>query len=816
MSLPKHYDPHASEPEMQALWEREAVYAFTPASDAPIYAIDTPPPTVSGHLHLGHVYSYSQTDFLARFHRMRGANVYYPMGFDDNGLPTERLVEQRLGVTAAKLGRAAFIEQCQRVGEEAQVEYRALWQRLGLSIDWRHTYRTIGDEARRTAQWGFLDLYRKGLAYRQDAPAIWCPQCRTALAQADLEDRERETTFYTLAFTFADGTPLPVATTRPELLPACVAVFVHPGDARYAGRAGQSVTTPLGAVVPLLTDPLADPPQGPGAVLSCTFGDTPDIEWWRTHHLPLRVILDRDGRLTAAAGEYAGLTVAAARDRIVADLDTRGALLGRQRATQTVRVHERCDTPVEYLIAPQWFIRALDFKPELIAAGERIAWHPAHMGERYRDWVVNLKWDWGISRQRVFGVAIPVWYCDTCGAVALPSDAQLPVDPAETAPDAPCAECGGTAFTPERDVMDTWATSSLSPQIAGRLFADPALYTRVFPFALRPQAHEIIRTWAFYTILQSLHHFGTIPWSSVSISGWGIAPQGTGKISKSKGGGPIAPMAVIERYSADGARYWAASTGPGKDAVISEEKMRTGMKLAAKLWNVARFAERFIASGAAHPDHAALAPADRWLLSGAERLVQRATDLLEAGDWAAAKAEIEAFFWRELADNYLEFAKARLYDADAPGHLAAAHTLRSVLLAVLRLFAPFLPYVTEAIYQGLFVEVEGAAASIHRARWPIAGTWLVDAQAEAAGEALVAVATAARRYKSERSLSLGAELARLDIATDDDALAAALRASATDLRSVTRARAITVVAGTLDPSLTAVPADSALLVGIAG
>ena len=815
MTLPPRYDPQSIEPQIQALWEREGIYAFDPDSSAPVFAIDTPPPTVSGHLHLGHVYSYSQTDFLARFQRMRGANVYYPMGFDDNGLPTERLVEKRTGKTVADLGRSAFIAECLRVSDEAQQEYRALWQRLGLSVDWRHTYRTIGDEARRLAQWSFLDLYRKGLAYRQDAPTIWCPFCQTAIAQAELEDRERETTFYTLAFRLENGTTLPIATTRPELLPACVAVFVHPDDARFAGRIGQSVTTPLGERVPLLADPLADPAKGTGAVMCCTFGDTTDIEWWRTHNLPLRIILGRDGRLTEAAGaDYAGLTSAEARERIDADLEARGLLLGREPAAQTVRVHERCDTPVEYLVTPQWFIRALDFKPELLAAGERIMWHPAHMGERYRDWVENLKWDWCISRQRAFGVPIPVWYCDACGTVALPDDARLPLDPANAAPDAPCAECGGTTFTPERDVMDTWATSSLSPQIAGSYFSDPALYARVTPFALRPQAHEIIRTWAFYTILKSLHHFGQLPWASVVISGWGLAPEGSGKISKSKGGGGLAPAEVIARYSADAARYWAASTGPGKDSVISEEKMRTGLKLAAKLWSVARFAEPFIAEGAAHPAHGDLAPADRWILSRAERLVQRATALLEGGDWAAAKAEIEAFFWRELADNYLELAKARLYDAQAPGHTAAAHSLRSVLLATMKLFAPFLPYVTEAIYQGIFAESEGTEPrSIHRTHWPLADESLISDEAEAAGDALVAIATAARRYKSERGLSLGAELSALHIATDAAALVAALCAAETDLRSVTRARAITV-AERLDAGQEPLPAEAVVRVAI--
>ncbi|HEV2459392.1 MAG TPA: valine--tRNA ligase, partial [Ktedonobacterales bacterium] len=534
----------------------------------------------------GHVYSYSHTDFLARFWRMNGYDVFYPMGFDDNGLPTEKLVEKWRGITAPQVGRAEFIQQCLEVSEQAEQDYRALWQRLGLSIDWRYTYRTIDEQARRTSQWSFIDLYRKGLAYRQDAPAIWCPECQTAIAQAELTDIERTSTFYTLAFTLADGSTLPIATTRPELLPACVAVFVHPDDARYTGLIGQQVTTPLGEKVPLLADAKADPAKGTGAVMCCTFGDTTDIEWWREYKLPLKIIIGRDGHLTEAAGPYAGLTAEEARQRIVADLEARGKLLGREQITQTVRAHERDDVPVEYIVTPQWFVRALDYKAELIAAGERIAWHPEHMGARYREWVENLKWDWGVSRQRYFGVPFPLWYCDACGEVLLADESALPVDPTETAPGRACA-CGSTSFTPERDVMDTWATSSMSPQIVGRFLSEPALYARVFPFALRPQAHEIIRTWAFYTILKSLHHFGALPWTDVAISGWGLAPEGAGKISKSRGGGPIAPMAVMEKYSADAARYWAASTGPGKDSVISEEKMQTGLKLATKLWNVA-------------------------------------------------------------------------------------------------------------------------------------------------------------------------------------------------------------------------------------
>ncbi len=810
--LPRRYDPAAMEPAIQAYWREARVYAFDPAAAAPTYSIDTPPATVSGNLHLGHVYSYSQTDFFARYRRMRGDNVYYPMGFDDNGLPTERLVEKRQGVTARQIGRGAFIQRCLESSEEAEGDYRELWQRLGLSIDWRYTYRTIDEASRRISQLSFVRLYEAGRAYRSEAPAIWCPECQTAIAQAELDDLERETTFYTLRFTLTDGEALPIATTRPELLPACVAVFVHPDDERYRARIGQRVTTPLGETVPLLADLGADPAKGTGAVMCCTFGDATDVEWWRAHALPLRAIVGRDGRLGAGAGAYAGMTTAEARQAIIHDLEARGMVLERRARAQSVRVHERCDTPVEYLVTSQWFIRVLDQKERLLALGERVAWHPAAMAARYRDWVEHLAWDWCISRQRYFGVPFPVWYCDTCGETLLAGPDELPIDPTETQPTRACA-CGGTSFTPERDVMDTWATSSMTPQIAGRWLDDPALYAKVFPYTLRPQAHEIIRTWAFDTLVKSLEHFGTLPWSDVAISGWGIAAEGAGKISKRTGGGSFAPREILARYSADAARYWAASTGLGKDSVIREEKIQEGLKLATKLWNVAQFAARFLGDEAAPNAAPALSPTDRWLLSRTQRLIARATELFEGYDYAAAKAEIEGFFWGELADNYLEMAKARLYDATHALHDGAVYTLHAALLATVKLFAPFLPHVTEAIYQGLFAARDGGG-SLHRSQWPIAEETLLDAAAEAVGEELVAVATAARRYKSETNRSLGAELPMLHLATPDAALAEALHAAEADLRSVTRARGI-VVGARLDDGLTPLKTGGSVQVAVA-
>lgn len=824
MTLSKRYHPQKREPEIQARWQDGAVYHFAPDDDErPVYAIDTPPPTVSGRLHLGHAFSYSHTDFIARFWRMNGYNVYYPMGFDDNGLPTGRFVEREKGVTAREVGRRAFIEACLQMGEEVEQEYKALWQRLGLSVDWRYTYRTIERRSQHIAQWSFLDLYRRDLTYRKQAPAIWCPECQTAIAQAEADDLQRESTFYTLAFTLDDGRTLPIATTRPELLPACVAIFIHPDDPRSADLAGHTATVPLfEQEVPVLTDPATDPEKGTGVVMCCTFGDTADVEWWYRHDLPLVEAIDPEGSMLAPAGDFAGLPVPQARREIAVTLDNADLLLKTVPTAQTVRVHERCDTPVEYMVTPQWFIRVLDFKENLLAAGERVAWHPPHMHARYRQWVENLGWDWCISRQRAFGVPFPVWYCQECAAVVPSAEDRLPVDPTIDDPPAACPQCGGRSLTPETDVMDTWATSSLSPQIAGG-FSPPSVdddqrgkadrYRRLFPFTLRPQAHEIIRTWAFYTIVKSHHHFRAVPWDQIAISGWALAPKGAAKLSKSRGGGPVTPMEMIENTSADAVRYWASSTGFGRDSVIDEEKIRAGDKLVTKLWNVARFAERFLAENpaigvTAAPPTDRLTVADRWLLSQMQRLIAQATERFRAYDYAAARSETEHTFWT-MADNYLEMAKKRLYDG-GPGAAGAIYTLSHALLTTVKLLAPFLPYVTEAIYQGL-LETED---SVHNSRWPRADDALLDEAAEAAGESLVEIATAVRRYKSESGLSLGQELAHLHLDTPDPELAALLRAAEQDLASITRA--VTITIGDTPPSdLTWLESDGTMRVALA-
>jgi len=808
MSLKKRYQPNQVEPELCAYWAGEGTTQFDLHSQAPIFSIDTPPPTVSGKLHLGHCYSYSHPDFIARFWRMNGYNVFYPMGYDDNGLPTGRLVEQRLGVRAREIEKDVFIQKCQQISEEAEREYQEIWQRLGLSIDWGYTYRTIDERTIRISQLSFVRLYHQGLVYRKESPTIWCPECSTAIAQAELNDLQRLGEFATIRFNLLkvgqskdeEKQPIWIATTRPELLPACVAIFVHPGDKRYSHLIGGTAEVPIfKQQVPILADSLADPDKGTGIVMCCTFGDQTDVAWWQQHNLPLVQAIDANGRMMEQAGEFAGLTTIEARARIINILIKNGSLANLSPITQSVRVHERCDTPVEYISNHQWFINVLDRKEELLAAGDNLNWYPAHMMNRYQSWVENLNWDWCISRQRYFGVAFPIWYCRDCGEIIIANEDQLPIDPSRNSPDYPCSRCGSTSFIPENDVMDTWATSSLTPQIVAGWLDDPNLYHKVYPFSLRPQAHEIIRTWTFYTIVKSMFHFNTIPWRDVFISGWGIAGEGEGKISKSRGGGPMPPMDMMDKYSADAVRYWAASTGPGKDAVISEEKIQTGSKLVNKIWNVARFSGRFIEGY--HPsqtvDFTDLSPADRWILSGTQELVRRVTSHFKNYDYAAAKAETEAFFWI-FADNYLEMAKQRLYDPDSPLHENAKFTLYQVLLTLLKLFAPILPFVTEHIYQAIFVDANNnkkdpMAASIHISQWPIPVELWIDGEAGGIGDLLLEIASQVRRYKSEHNLSLGTELSRVKLSLDNSDLVLKLQAAIPDLRSITRVSNIDIV-----------------------
>jgi valyl-tRNA synthetase len=791
--LPNRYNFAEAEPRLARLWAEANIYGYDPNGSGPTFSIDTPPLTASGQLHIGHCYSYTQADVIARYRRMRGDRVFYPMGFDDNGLPTERFVEKTIQRKAAEIGRTAFIKACLALTQQTEDRFEILWRRLGLSVDWQYRYSTISPEARRASQWSFIQLHQAGLTYAQLAPTLWCPECQTAIAQAEVNDAIFPTQFSTLAFRLPDGSILPIATTRPELLPACVAIFVHPTDTRYTHLIGQIASIDCGAfadekaiTVPILADAFADPSKGRGAVMCCTFGDATDVRWWHTHALPLHAAIGRDGRMTEQAGKYAGLTVLETRRNILRYLKDTGSILRQETIEHAVGTHERCGTPVEYLQTRQWFIRVLDQKERLLEAGRRIRWYPEHMHIRYEHWVEHLQWDWCISRQRYFGVPFPAWTCRSCGEIVLAALEQLPVDPQNTQPFQPC-RCGASDFAPEPDIMDTWATSSCTPMIIGRWPDDPDWFAQHFPLSMRPQAHDIIRTWAFYTIVKALYHTNEIPWRAIMISGHGLSAERR-KISKSKEHNETGPMELIEQESADALRYWATGGHTGADSPLSMETIANGRRLVTKLWNASRFAESRLSDFAYRTEPEELLPTDHWLLSRLAKTIAVATKELDAYEYASARADVERFFWSDLCDNYLELAKSRLYGEPGPARYAAQWTLYQALLTVLKLLAPHLPYITEEIFQGLFRQWEGAV-SIHKASWPEEQPQWLDSDAEAVGELLLDILRQVRRYKAERGMSVGAELATLYIRIPSS-YHPAFTLAQVDLKSATRAKQI--------------------------
>ncbi len=756
MNLPGNYDSKSAENNWRDFWERDKIYAFDPHSTKPIFAIDTPPPTVSGRMHIGHAFSYSQMDFIARYQRMRGKNLFYPFGTDDNGLPTERLVEKEKHVRGSDMARREFQQLCLEYLNEQLPAFIQDWKNIGISCDFSVYYSTIDNHCQRISQKSFIDLYKMGREYRKKAPTVWCPECKTAISQVEMRDEQLESCFNDLIFTLEDGTKLFIATTRPELLPACVAVFAHPDDERYKKIIGKKIKVPLfDFYVSILADKRVDTSKGTGLVMCCTFGDQTDAEWYLAYNLPLKIAFTKDGRMTEIVGKYAGLKIKEARKAIIEALKEQGLLVAQKKIVHAVNVHERCGTEIEILETKQWFIRYLDLKKSFIKAGRQIKWRPEFMRSRYENWIKGLQWDWCISRQRFFGVPFPVWYCRHCNEVILADEKDLPVDPKVDRPKHRC-KCGSNEFIPEEDILDTWATSSLSPQLATMLFKDKPVYKHLFPMSLRPQAHDIITFWLFNTVVKSYFHHNTVPWRDVMISGWVLDPHGR-KMSKSKGN-TIDPREVLSKYSADALRFWAAGSKLGEDLPYQEKDLLTGQKIVTKLWNAFKFVLLHLQDYKF--DKFKLEAYDSAIISKLNRIIVRCTKNFDSYDYSKTKLEVEGFFWQDFCDYYLEVVKDRLYNPDKRGKAqreSAQYTLRYCFLTILKLLAPIMPFVTEEIYQIHFREGE-KEKSIHLTKWPEADKKAISKKFERLSTVVNYSVENARKLKSEAEKSLKAPI----------------------------------------------------------
>jgi valyl-tRNA synthetase len=795
-------------------WEADGTYRFDrSASRDQVFAIDTPPPTVSGSLHIGHVFSYTHTDTLARFHRMRGKHVFYPIGWDDNGLATERRVQNVTGVRcdpslphdptfqapfhgdvpkdhrAVPVSRPNFVELCREITHLDESVFEDLFRRLGLSVDWTLLYTTIGERARRVSQLAFLRNLERGEAYQQDAPTLYDIDERTAVAQAEMEDREMPGAYHQVAFhrvvtEGGVGGDLVIDTTRPELLASCVAMVAHPDDARFQPFFGTTVRTPIFHVeVPVLAHHLADPEKGTGIAMICTFGDVTDVTWWRELNLPSRALIGFDGRfatecpawITATEGQdayaqIAGLAPKQAQKKMVELLQASGEMLGDARPiTHPVKFYERGTRPLEIVATRQWYIRNggrdADLRDALVARGNDLTWHPAYMQHRYDNWVGGLNGDWLVSRQRFFGVPIPLWYrLDADGNplhsdVLVPAHDQLPVDPSTDCPPGFTNDQRGVpgGFMGDPDVMDTWATSSLTPHIAAGWEEDDSMFDQVFPMDVRPQGHDIIRTWLFATMVRSHHEHGTAPWRNAALSGWILDPDRK-KMSKSKGN-VVVPIDLLEQYGTDAIRYWSASGRPGVDTALDEGQMKIGRKLATKLLNATKFVMSF---GEPSQGAAATEAIDLAMLARLDGVVAEATVAFEGFDYARALEAVEQFFWW-FCDDYVELVKGRAYNGHGPEGMASALVaLRTALHTIHRLFAPFLPFVADEVWSWW------QNGSVHSQSWPEpTGTPGEAAMLEPVSEVLAAI----RRAKTEAKASQKAGVSSVVVSGPAESLA---------------------------------------------
>jgi len=775
--LDKNYEAEKVEAKWQKYWEDNGIYRFDPDTSneqRSIYSIDTPPPTVSGKMHMGHAFGNSQQDFIARYKRMRGFNVLQPLGTDDNGLPTQTLVQNLKKVKARDIGRKAFRKLClDTLNSELKQSYINDWKRLGISCDYNVNYSTIDKHCQRISQWSFIELFKMGRAYRTDAAAMWCPKCETAISQVELVDELKNSFFNDIVFKVGDE-ELVIATTRPELLPACVGVFYHPDDKRYKHLKGKKAKVPLfDFEVPIMEDERADPEKGTGIVMCCTFGDQTDIEWQKEHKLPVKEAITKDGKMTSLAQGYEGLNINDAQKKIVMDLHAKGLLKKQKQISHEVNCHERCGTPIEFIQSKQWFIKYLDLRENMLKWGEELNWYPAHMKNRYDNWVKGLKWDWCISRQIYFGIPFPVWYCESCDEVILAKEENLPVDPLEDKPPVnTCPKCKSNKIIGESDIINTWATSSLTPIIVKELFKGKACYDFLIknPMDLRPQGHDIISFWLFNTVIKSKLHFKIKPWNDCFINGWMLDPKGK-KMSKSKGN-IIEPQGMIKKYSADALRYMAGNSKLGEDLAFPEKELVSGKKTITKLWNAARFCfphledyDKKVGDNLAFKD---MGVVDKWLISKFYELVKKSSQQLDGYNFSEPKKAVDNFMWHVFCDYYLELVKHRLYNADKQSQerISAQKALYQVLLGILKLFALYLPHITEELYQAYYAAKDKEnCKSIHISQWPEIKQPLKTDVYEKIEEPLLYIISEVRKYKTVKQMSLKEELEKVSVET---------------------------------------------------
>ncbi len=789
----ERYNPFEKEKYWQNFWETEGTYKFNPEQPGPLFTVDTPPPTISGALHLGHIFSYTQAEIVTRFKRMQGANVRYSFGLDNNGLPTERLVEKETGVRGGTVSLEEFTSICLEVTEKYKHTYEDLWKSIGLSVDWRLEYSSISPEVQKLSQSTFKELFERELIYKKNAPALYCTECHTSFAQAEKEDKEKEAVFYDLSFKTEDGQELVVATTRPELLPACAAVFVHPEDPRFKDLVGKKVVTPLGQEVEIMADEKVEIEKGTGAVMCCTYGDETDIYWAKKYNLNEKILLDRNGKFENVNDlpELDGKTVNAARKIIVEKLRSGGSIKKEEQIKHNVDVHERCGTPVEFLPTTQWFMKMLDMKERLLEAGNQIQWHPVHMKKRYEEWVTGLKWDWCISRERFYGVPIPVFSCDNCEKVIIPDEDQLPIDPKSEKEIHNCPDCKVGKMLPERSVLDTWFTSSLSPDINNDNPLNGELNGKLYPMSMRPQAHDIIRTWAVYSILMGLYKHNEAPWKDLMISGHILVQKGE-KISKKTGGGKYKPEELVAEHSADAVRYAMSGASLGKDSYFDEKEVQKGKKLVTKVYNAGKLVlsrlEGF--DPKTKIEEGDLEPIDRWILDRSFEAANKMAGAFADYEPSQARQIFEDFFWKDFCDNYLEIAKARLAieSNEDKGKMSAQFASYNSFLNVIKMDSPFIPHITEEMFHaqmikredsgikeaiksksedGYFSSTEGIK-SVHSTQWPLATVEYSDSKNNESTNLALFVISEVRKYKSDKKMRLATPISLLKIRCSEE------------------------------------------------